>query len=84
MVDAAEEYIIIYMPVEVETDGGTPREIMRGLKIEPPPSPKAPPTHPPKNAKIRSNLSYLPSNRISLAIIPLPTLSFKACSFLLI
>ncbi len=72
------------MPVDVETDGGTPSEIMRGLKIEPPPRPKAPPTQPPKNAKIRSNLSYLPSNRISLAIIPLPALIFKACSFLFI
>jgi len=41
----------MYIPVDVETEGGTPREIINGLNIEPPPRPRAPPTHPPTKAK---------------------------------
>ena len=50
--DAAVEYIIMYIPVADETAGGTPMLSRRGLKIAPPPSPKAPETHPPQKAKI--------------------------------
>ncbi len=50
-VEAAVENIIMYIPVEVETSGGTPSEIITGLKTEPPPSPRAPLINPPQNAK---------------------------------
>jgi hypothetical protein len=49
--------MIMYIPVEVDTDGGTPSEIIKGLKIDPPPRPRAPLTHPPTNAKISSALN---------------------------
>ena len=41
----------MYIPVAVETEGGTPRLIISGLKMEPPPKPRAPPTQPPTKAK---------------------------------
>jgi hypothetical protein len=49
--------MIIYIPVEVDTEGGTPKEIMSGLKIEPPPRPRAPETQPPTKAKKSSDFS---------------------------
>ena len=49
---AIVDHIIMYMPVFVETEGGTPSEIINGLKMEPPPRPKAPLTQPPTKAKI--------------------------------
>ena len=49
--DANVENIIIYIPVDVETVGGTPSSIMSGLKTLPPPRPNAPETQPPMNAK---------------------------------
>ena len=55
MTDEAQvENMIIYIPVDVDTVGGTPSSIMRGLKTLPPPRPKAPDTHPPTKAKKRS------------------------------
>ena len=51
--EANVENIIMYMPVEVETVGGTPSSIMSGLNTLPPPSPKAPETQPPMKAKKR-------------------------------
>lgn len=53
-VDAKVEYITIYIPVLVDTKGGTPSYINIGLKIDPPPRPRAPDTNPPKNAKNKS------------------------------
>jgi hypothetical protein len=50
IVEAPVENMIMNMPVDVETDGGTPSEIISGLKIEPPPRPNAPPTQPPNRA----------------------------------
>jgi hypothetical protein len=84
IVVAAEEYIIMYMPVEVDTDGGTPSDIISGLKIEPPPRPRAPPTHPPRKAKTRSNLKGLPSYLMSLGMRPRLSFYLRACSFLFI
>lgn len=52
--------MIMYMPVEVDTVGGTPSSIIKGLKTLPPPSPKAPEIKPPKKAKIRRRASGLP------------------------
>ena len=48
--EANVENMIIYIPVEVDTVGGTPSSIIRGLKTLPPPSPKAPETQPPMKA----------------------------------
>ena len=74
----------MYMPVEVDTEGGTPSEIISGLKIAPPPRPSAPPTHPPRNAKVSNSFSCLPLYLISLGIRPLFNFYFKACSFMFI
>jgi len=41
----------MYMPVDVETTGGIPMAIIKGLKILPPPRPRAPEMKPPQNAK---------------------------------
>ena len=59
MEEPAVENMIIYMPVEEATAGGTPRLSRRGLKMAPPPSPRAPETHPPSRAKITNLASML-------------------------
>lgn len=73
----------MYMLVEVETEGGTPRATIKGLKIDPPPKPSAPLVQPPNKANINSSLSYLLSYLISLASFLL-NFYFKACSFMFI
>lgn len=80
--DAAVEYIIIYIPVADATDGGTPILKSKGLKMAPPPRPKAPETHPPKKANMTSYITFLFSNLKSLSTIPLLYLSFNVYSFL--
>lgn len=82
MVEAPVENMIMNIPVEVETDGGTPSEIIKGLKIEPPPRPKAPPTHPPNKAPRSNDINWLPPYRISLSMRPIPALILSAYSFL--
>lgn len=84
IVVAADEIITIYIPVEVDTDGGTPSEIISGLKIDPPPRPSAPPTHPPKKAKMSKSRNGLPVYLISLGMRPQFSLILRACSFLFI
>lgn len=76
--------MIIYIPVEVDTVGGTPIDIIRGLKMLPPPRPRAPEIHPPRKAKTSRMTSYLPSNLISPSTIGCPILILSACSLLLI
>jgi|APSaa5957512535_1039671.scaffolds.fasta_scaffold55326_2 hypothetical protein len=56
----------MYIPVAEETFGGTPRLINSGLKITPPPSPRAPATHPPPKPRPRTILSVWPSKMRSL------------------
>jgi hypothetical protein len=51
----------MYIPVAEETLGGTPRLIKSGLKITPPPRPKAPATHPPPKPRPRTILKVFPS-----------------------
>lgn len=70
----------MYIPVEEATDGGTPILSKRGLKIIPPPKPKAPDTQPPKEAKTTSLVTLLPLKIISDSIKPLPTFSFNLYS----
>jgi hypothetical protein len=60
------ENVIMYMPVADETFGGTPIANRSGLKITPPPSPRAPATHPPQNPSVSTFLRTLPSNTRSL------------------
>jgi hypothetical protein len=60
------ENVIMYMPVADDTLGGTPIANRSGLKITPPPSPRAPATHPPQNPRTSTFLSVLPSNTKSL------------------
>jgi len=61
------EKVMMYIPVADETFGGTPIESKRGLKMTPPPRPRAPATHPPKNPKQRTFLRILPSKTRSLS-----------------
>ena len=51
VVDDNAENITIYMPVAPLTTGETPISIKTGLKMLPPPCPKAPAMNPPKNEK---------------------------------
>lgn len=74
--DPAVENIIMYIPVADETGGGTPKLNKRGLKIAPPPKPRAPETQPPIKANISSldndylvNLRSLFSNLPALSFI---------------
>jgi hypothetical protein len=50
--------MIIYIPVAAATYGGVPMLNNIGLKIEPPPSPKAPEINPPKRPR-KSNFVTL-------------------------
>lgn len=72
----------MYIPVDEETEGGTPILNSKGLKMTPPPRPSAPDTQPPINAK-KTNLNILePSNLISPSTSPDPYLIFNYCSLL--
>ncbi len=72
--DPEVEKRIMYIPVAEATDGGTPMLSRRGLNIAPPPRPKAPLTHPPRNANI-TNLSKADwVNMMSVDAKPKPTL----------
>ena len=53
-VEAAVENMIMYIPVALLTMAGNPISRRIGLKIAPPPRPKAPATHPPAKATIKS------------------------------
>ena len=63
-----------YMPVEEETAGGIPILNKTGLKIAPPPSPRAPETQPPTNATETKLFTTLGENLRSLLLIPFPYL----------
>ena len=66
------EKVIIYIPVAEDTLGGTPRLMSNGLKITPPPSPRAPATHPATNPKVRTFHKTCPLNmRSDLTILML-------------
>jgi len=61
------EKVIMYMPVADETLGGTPIANKSGLKMTPPPRPRAPATQPPKKPSPRTFLRILPWNTKSLS-----------------
>lgn len=60
ILEPALENMIMYIPVEDDTDGETPMLSRTGLNMAPPPKPSAPATHPPTNAKKRSFLKVDP------------------------
>lgn len=74
--------IIMYMPVEDATDGGTPKLRSKGLKTAPPPSPNAPDTHPAMNENAMSLVMLDPCILMSELESPSPYLIFKYCSCL--
>jgi hypothetical protein len=76
-----EENKIMYIPVADATEGYTPRLKRSGLKIAPPPSPRAPDINPPKNAKVTNLRRTERSNLRSLGAIPAPTLNLRAYSY---
>lgn len=79
--DTPVENMIIYMLVDEATVGGTPKLRRRGLKIAPPPKPRAPETQPPSIDKSTSWTNTLFSKLIS-PFWSLPTFFFNSYSFL--
>ena len=72
--------VMIYIPVAELTFGGTPIANSSGLKITPPPSPRAPATHPPKNPRVNTFLRVFPSNTRSLyERLMFPYFFFSCC-----
>lgn len=75
------ENVIKYIPVAEETLGGTPIYKRRGLKITPPPNPRAPATQPPPNPKQRTLNRTFPWNmRSLLTMLTPPHFLFKSYS----
>ena len=75
------EKVIKYIPVADDTLGGTPMLNRRGLKMTPPPRPRAPATHPPPNPRHRTFLRTLPSKtRSDGTKLILPYFCFSAYS----
>ena len=70
MLEPAVEKIIMYIPVDDDTFGGTPMLKRIGLNIAPAPKPKAPDTMPPKNARINNFRRVFLLKRKSLSTIP--------------
>lgn len=74
----------MYIPVADATFGGTPIDSNNGLKMEPPPRPRAPDTHPPTKEKTMSLTNYEPSSLTSLLPRPAPYFILSICSLLTI
>lgn len=66
MTEAILEYMIRYIPVAELTFGGTPMPIKYGLKMTPPPKPRAPATKPPPNPRRETFLRIVPVKTRSL------------------
>lgn len=81
---APVEKMIMYIPVADATFGGTPIDNKSGLKMEPPPSPRAPETHPPTKEKTMSLTNCQPSSLTSLLPSPVPYVILSICSLLTI
>ena len=76
------ENVIKYIPVAEDTLAGTPMESRSGLKITPPPRPRAPATHPPPNPRKSTFLRVLPLNNKSLStLLMLLNFSFNLYSY---
>ena len=77
-----DENKIMYIPVADATEGRTPRLKSSGLKMAPPPRPKAPDIKPPKKAKTTNLKTTELLSLRSLGAIPTPTNFFSAYSYL--
>ena len=77
-----EEKRIMYIPVAEATEGKTPRLKSNGLKMAPPPRPKAPDIKPPRKAKTTNLKTTEFVSLRSLGAIPIPTKILSACSCL--
>jgi hypothetical protein len=71
----------MYIPEADATLGGTFRLRSSGLKIEPPPKPKAPATKPPSNEKTRMKARLLPLRSITPSASPPPYLRLMSYSY---
>jgi hypothetical protein len=69
---APDANIIIYIPDDVATFGGTPMLINKGLNIIPPPNPIAPDIHPPIRENIINFIKFYLFKFTSSFIIPEP------------
>lgn len=66
-----------YIPVEEATEGGIPMLKRTGLKMAPPPKPRAPETQPPIKATVTNLRTTSGENLRSLLQIPLLYLTLK-------
>lgn len=82
MLDPEVEKRIIYIPVAEATEGNTPIDKSMGLKMAPPPRPKAPDMKPPRKANVTSLNRVFALSLMSLACIPAPSFSFNFSSFI--
>ncbi len=78
------EKSIIYIPVPEDTEGGTPILKSKGLKMAPPPRPRAPDTQPPRVANITSLVTVFFVNLRSESTKPFPTFSLSYYSLVTI
>ena len=60
-----------YMPVDDATEGGMPMLRSTGLKMAPPPRPRAPETQPPMKATVTKRRTTFGENLRSLLLMPL-------------
>lgn len=81
-VEVAVENIIMYIPVAELTLGDIPMPKRMGLKIEPPPNPRAPDTKPPPNPITTNLIVFELVNIMSDSTSPLFNFIFNAYSFL--
>ena len=81
IVEAPVAKMIIYIPDALATFGGSPILSSRGLKIAPPPSPRAPETHPPMKENMSSFLRLLPFISMSQEANPGPYFTFIIYSY---
>ena len=77
MLDADEEKSIMYMLVAETTEGSMPMLRSMGLKIAPPPRPRAPDIKPPRKAKVINLKRALGIILMSLGAMPAPSLSLS-------
>jgi hypothetical protein len=73
--------IIIYIPEEDATFGGTFMANSNGLKMAPPPRPRAPQAHPPKNDPATSLQVLVESSSITPSASPSPNAFLSSCSY---
>ena len=71
----------MYIPDEEATFGGTFMAKSNGLKMAPPPRPRAPQAHPPKNDPATSLQVLVELSSITPSEIPSPKVFLSSCSY---